>query len=90
MKRLKHEANALCAYPGSTVFIEHRKVCTIEVDMAGCRQIEARKQCEQRRFTRAGWPDNSDRRARGNRETDIRKNGQNTFGTANLFADSVC
>ena len=71
MEGLEHEADALGAEAGAAVLVEIVEVLTVEFHITGGRQIEARKQREQRGFTGPGRPDDRHGLAGGNAETHI-------------------
>ena len=89
VKRLEHESNVLGSQHGPSVLIQRRQVDAVQADLPGTREVEARKQRQQRGFAGPGRPDDRDRLTAQNLETDVRKNGQITFRTANLFAKAT-
>ena len=86
MEGLKYKAYAFGPELRSAIFIEIRKIRLVEDDVPVGWQVQSCQQRQQRRLARSGRSDDSNRFTRRNCETDIRKNSQSPFRTANLFA----
>jgi len=66
VERLEHDADAAAAEAGKPVLIESRQVRAVDDDAAGIRPLETRHGHQERRFARAGRPDEADRLASPN------------------------
>ena len=89
MERLKDKADTGCAHRCATIFVEISQVVAVEPYFSFGWRIESGQEREQCGLAGSGRTNNGYRITVIDRETDLGKDGQSTFGAANLFGDIV-
>src|SRR6516225_8680032 len=74
MKGLEHDADLCTAQPGQRVLVERAEVVSVEPHAPGARPLETADDHHDRRFAGAGWAQQADRLAGGDRERDAAEN----------------
>jgi hypothetical protein len=76
LKALEHEPNFLAAELRALVLVEAGEVGAVHEDTATRRQVQARKEAEERRLAAARRPDNRDEGPIGDGEADVVQHGE--------------